>query len=143
MIFDGELNDEDLAVLLADMHVAGKIRWDAYEQAKHVSDLYNVYGKTYDWLGNHLRLSKRVGRGKGPCLPAMVHRRSKDHSIDAVSVRDRLLQGLEQHHARAFVAHVAVGRSVERLATSIWRQHTLMGERRVAGRTAENVDATR
>ena len=44
--------------MLADMHVAGKIRWDAYEQAKHVSTLYNVHGKTYDWLATHLRLSK-------------------------------------------------------------------------------------
>lgn len=58
MVFDEELNEDDLAVLLADMHVAGKIRWDAYEQAKHVSDLYNVHGKTYEWLATHLRLSK-------------------------------------------------------------------------------------
>jgi hypothetical protein len=58
MIFDVDLTEEDLAILLADMHVAGKIRWDAYEQAKHVHDLFNVYGKTYDWLSNHLRLSK-------------------------------------------------------------------------------------
>jgi hypothetical protein len=58
MIFDVDLTEEDLAVLLADMHVAGKIKWDAYEQAKHIADLYHVYGKTYDWLSNHLRLSK-------------------------------------------------------------------------------------
>jgi hypothetical protein len=58
MIFDVDLTEEDLAILLADMHVRGKIRWDAYEQAKHVSDLFNVYGKTYEWLSNHLRLSK-------------------------------------------------------------------------------------
>ena len=58
MIFDVELTEEDLAVLLADMHVANKIRWDAYEQAKRVSDLFHIYGKTYDWLANHLRLSK-------------------------------------------------------------------------------------
>jgi hypothetical protein len=58
MVFDVDLSPEDLAVLLADMHVAGKIRWDAYEQAKHVHDLYQLYGKTYDWLGDHLRLSK-------------------------------------------------------------------------------------
>jgi hypothetical protein len=58
VIFDVDLTEEDLAVMLADMHVAGKIRWDAYEQAKHVHDLFNVYGKTYDWLSNHLRLSK-------------------------------------------------------------------------------------
>jgi hypothetical protein len=58
MIFDVDLTEEDLAILLADMHVAGKIRWDAYEQAKHVHDLFHVYGKTYEWLSNHLRLSK-------------------------------------------------------------------------------------
>ncbi len=58
MIFDVDLTGEDLAVLLADMHVAGKIRWDAFEQAKHVHDLFTVYGKTYEWLSNHLRLSK-------------------------------------------------------------------------------------
>ena len=58
MIFDVELTDEDLAVLLADMHVASKIRWDAYEQAKQVYDLFHLYAKTYDWLSNHLRLSK-------------------------------------------------------------------------------------
>ena len=63
MVFDEALNDDDLAVLLADMHVAGKIRWDAYEQAKHVATLYEVHGKTYDWLANHLRLSKSRSPG--------------------------------------------------------------------------------
>jgi ParB-like nuclease domain len=57
-VFDSELTDDDLAVLLADMHVTGKIRWDAYEQAKHVYTLYHVHGKTYDWLATHLLLSK-------------------------------------------------------------------------------------
>lgn len=57
-IFEQTLTEEDIAVVLADFHVAGKIRWDAYEQAKHIHDLFNVYGKTYDWLSDHLRLSK-------------------------------------------------------------------------------------
>jgi hypothetical protein len=57
-VFQQQLTEEDIAVLLADFHVAGKIRWDAYEQAKHIYDLYEVYGKTYDWLSDHLRLSK-------------------------------------------------------------------------------------
>ena len=48
MVFDGTLTQEDIAVLLADMHVAGKIRWDAYEQAKHVHDLFHIYGKPYE-----------------------------------------------------------------------------------------------
>ena len=58
MIFDTALSDEDIAVLLADMHVTGKIRWDAYEQAKHVWTLFQSYGKTYDWLATHLRLGE-------------------------------------------------------------------------------------
>jgi ParB-like nuclease domain len=58
MIFDEQLTQEDLAVLLAEEHVSGKNRWDAYEQAKHVYDLYNSYGKTYEWLSTRLRLSK-------------------------------------------------------------------------------------
>lgn len=58
MIFDVELTDEDLAIMLADMHVASKIRWDAYEQARQVHTLHHKYAKTYDWLSNHLRLSK-------------------------------------------------------------------------------------
>ena len=57
-IFEHNLTAEDIAVMLADFHVAGKIRWDAYEQAKHIHDLFNVYGKTYDWLSDHLRMSK-------------------------------------------------------------------------------------
>ena len=57
-IYEHNLTEEDLAVLLADMHVAKKISWDAYEQAKYIHDLFHVYGKPYDWLSNHLRLGK-------------------------------------------------------------------------------------
>jgi len=57
-IFEQSLSEEDIAVILADFHVAGKIRWDAYEQAKHIHDLFHIYGKTYDWLSDHLRMSK-------------------------------------------------------------------------------------
>ena len=57
-IYEHNLTEEDLAVLLADLHVAKKISWDAYEQAKYIHDLFHVYGKPYDWLSNHLRLGK-------------------------------------------------------------------------------------
>jgi hypothetical protein len=57
-VYERELSEEDLAVILADMHVAKKISWDAYEQAKVIHDLSTIHGKTYDWLSNHLRLSK-------------------------------------------------------------------------------------
>lgn len=58
MIFKDALSEEDLAVYLADIHITGKIQWDAYEKAKQVYDLLKKYGKSYDWMSNHLRLSK-------------------------------------------------------------------------------------
>jgi hypothetical protein len=58
MIFKDALTEEDLAVYLADIHITGKIQWDAYEKAKQVYDLLKKYGKSYDWMSNHLRLSK-------------------------------------------------------------------------------------
>jgi hypothetical protein len=57
-VYETSLSEEDLAVILADMHVGKKISWDAYEQAKVIHDLSTIHGKTYDWLSNHLRLSK-------------------------------------------------------------------------------------
>ncbi len=57
-VYEENLSEEDLAVILADMHVASKIKWDAYEQAKVIHDLSTIHGKTYEWLSNHLRLSK-------------------------------------------------------------------------------------
>lgn len=57
-VYAGALSEEDLAVILADMHVARKISWDPYEQAKVIHDLSTIHGKTYEWLSNHLRLSK-------------------------------------------------------------------------------------
>ena len=35
----------------------------------------------------------------------------------------RLREPLQQHHARAFTAHEAIGRSVERLALPLRRKH--------------------
>jgi hypothetical protein len=58
MVFEDALTDEDIAVIMAGEHVSGKTAWGAYEQAKHVFDLSNLYGKSYEWLAAELRLSK-------------------------------------------------------------------------------------
>jgi hypothetical protein len=57
-IFDQALSEEDIAVLIADVHVAKKISWDAYTQAKQIHELHKLYGKTQDWLADNLRMSK-------------------------------------------------------------------------------------
>ena len=57
-IFGEDLTSGEIAVLLADLHVAGKDQWRPYEQAKHIFELSDTFGKSYDWLATHLRLSK-------------------------------------------------------------------------------------
>ena len=46
-----------------------------------------------------------------------------DHAVDRVAIGDRLRETLQQHHARAFAAHEAIGRGVERLAFAVRRKH--------------------
>lgn len=62
-VFGEDLSDGETAVLLAELHVAGKDEWRPYEQAKHIFDLSDVYGKSQDWIATKLRLSKsQVGQ---------------------------------------------------------------------------------
>lgn len=58
MIFKEQLSEEHLAILLVEMHVTGKIEWEAYEKAKTVYDLHTKFGKPYEWLAMSMRMSK-------------------------------------------------------------------------------------
>ena len=51
-------SDEQLTMLIGELHIAGKIEWRAYEQAEYVWKMNTVYGKTYDFLASHLRWSR-------------------------------------------------------------------------------------
>lgn len=53
-----DVTDEQLMTLLGELHVAGKIRWGAYEEAEYVWKMNNVYNKTYDFLAAHLRWTR-------------------------------------------------------------------------------------
>lgn len=53
-----DVTDEQLMTLLGELHVAGKIRWGAYEEAEYVWRMQNDYGKTYDYLTAHLRWTR-------------------------------------------------------------------------------------
>jgi hypothetical protein len=62
-VFGSDLTDSETASLLAELHVAGKDEWPPYEQAKHIFDFSDVYGKSQDWIATKLRLSKsQVGQ---------------------------------------------------------------------------------
>lgn len=50
--------NEQIVTLLGEMHIAGKIEWQAYEQAEYVWKMNKEYAKTYDFLAAHLRMSR-------------------------------------------------------------------------------------
>lgn len=50
--------DEQIITLVGEMHIAGKIEWQAYEKAEYVWKMYREYAKTYDFLAAHLRMSR-------------------------------------------------------------------------------------
>jgi hypothetical protein len=53
-----EVTRQQIDIMLAELHVAGKIPWDAYEQARTVASLHHTHGMTYDWLSAHLRMPR-------------------------------------------------------------------------------------
>ena len=50
-----EVTDEQLTMLIGELHIAGKIEWRAFEQAEYVWKMNSLYGKTYDFLAAHLK----------------------------------------------------------------------------------------
>jgi len=50
--------DEQLTILIGELHIAGKIEWRAFEQAEYVWKMNTVYGKSHDFLASHLRWSR-------------------------------------------------------------------------------------
>ncbi len=51
-------SDEQLTMLIGELHIAGKIEWRAFEQAEFVWKMNTIYGKTYDFLAAHTRWSR-------------------------------------------------------------------------------------
>jgi hypothetical protein len=53
-----EVTEEQLTMLLGELHIAGKIEWRAFEQAEYVWKMNKRFSKTYDFLAAHLRWSR-------------------------------------------------------------------------------------
>jgi hypothetical protein len=52
------VTEEQISLLLGELHIAGKIEWRAFDQAEYVWKMNKVFGKTYDFLATHLRWSR-------------------------------------------------------------------------------------
>jgi hypothetical protein len=52
------VTEEQISLLLGELHIAGKIEWSAFDQAEYVWRMNKLYFKTYDFLATHLRWSR-------------------------------------------------------------------------------------
>lgn len=57
-VLPGDVSDEQLMLLLGELHVAGRIEWKAFDQAEYVWKMNKVFGRNFDYLASHLRWSR-------------------------------------------------------------------------------------
>ncbi len=57
-VLPADVTEEQISLLLGELHIAGKIEWRAFDQAEYVWKMSKIYGKTYDFLATHLRWSR-------------------------------------------------------------------------------------
>lgn len=57
-VLPNDIGDRDIAILLGEMHVAGKNTWSPFEKAGHVYRLHHDFGLTQEEIAQRLRLSK-------------------------------------------------------------------------------------
>jgi hypothetical protein len=57
-VLPDNVTEEQLMMLLGELHIAGKIEWRAFEQAEYVWKMNKLFGKSYDFLAAHLRWSR-------------------------------------------------------------------------------------
>ena len=57
-ILPADIGDRDVAILLGEMHVAGKNTWTPFEKAGHVYRMHNEFALVQDEIALRLRMSK-------------------------------------------------------------------------------------
>jgi len=57
-VLPDDIAERDVAILLGEMHVAGKNTWSAFEKAGHIYRLYRDFALTQDEIAHRLRMSK-------------------------------------------------------------------------------------
>lgn len=53
-----DVSDEQIMLLIGELHIAGKIEWRALDQAEYVWRMNKQFGKNYDFMASHLRWSR-------------------------------------------------------------------------------------
>jgi hypothetical protein len=57
-ILPESITERSIAILLGEMHVAGKNTWTAFEKAGHIYAMHHSFGLTQDEIAQRLRMSK-------------------------------------------------------------------------------------
>jgi hypothetical protein len=57
-VLPADIGDRDIAILLGEMHVAGKNTWSPFEKAGHIYRLHHDFALTQEEIAGRLRMSK-------------------------------------------------------------------------------------
>jgi hypothetical protein len=57
-VLPADITERQIHILLGDLHIAGKNEWKPFEKAAYIYDMQEVFGFSYDFLAEHLRMSK-------------------------------------------------------------------------------------
>ncbi len=92
---------------------------------------------------DHRLLRLAVRRGDAVAGAVLVHGGTADHREDPIAGRERVVEPLQDHHAAALAAHIAVGVRVERAAAARRRHHARLRERDRHVRREHEIHAAR
>ncbi|MFQ5828092.1 MAG: hypothetical protein ACE5JD_02880 [Candidatus Methylomirabilia bacterium] len=53
-----DITERQIHILLGDLHIAGKNEWKSIDKAAHIYDMHEIFGFSYDFLAEHLRMPK-------------------------------------------------------------------------------------
>jgi len=57
-VLPADITQRQIHILLGDLHIAGKNEWKPFEKAAYIYDMQEEFGFSYDFLVEHLRMSK-------------------------------------------------------------------------------------
>jgi len=60
IVLPSDILPKDIDILLATIHVKGKKPWNAFNKTKHIFNLYNTHGLSYDDISKTLGMSKKT-----------------------------------------------------------------------------------
>src|SRR5436305_2128568 len=88
-----------------------------------VTHCAGIYSGLAVGCDQYVGLCSRIGSRKRSGTPTMIFGTATNHPINMVTSLLRIRELFQDEHTDSLASHIAIGRSCEGLAASIWREH--------------------